>query len=289
MFRALLKTLRPRQWVKNLFVAAPLIFAQRLFHVPSLIGAALAVALFCALSSCVYVLNDIVDVDRDRAHPKKRDRPIASGELPIGVAKAVVGVLAPAVIVIGFLYDVWLGATLSGYFALNLAYSFSLKHVAYVDVLCIALGFLLRVLAGAFAVHEPASGWLLGCTAALALFLGFGKRAHELASAKERASEQRNALAAYTPGVLKALLWLLAVSTLALYGAYTISPHAVSIFGDYRFALTLPLPAFGLARFVTLVSRHGDSESPTDAMLHDPWFIGDLVLWGVLSVVLLYV
>jgi len=188
--RALLRTLRPHQWVKNVFVAAPLVFAQKLGQPAEVIRAGLAVLAFCALSGAVYAFNDVRDVEADRRHPTKRTRPIAAGELSERAA-----LVCSAVLALGALAGCWLisgklAAVAAVYLAQNVAYTLRLKQIAFVDVALIACGFLLRVLAGAFAIAVPASGWLLLCTALLALLLGFGKRAHELAWASEQGEQQ---------------------------------------------------------------------------------------------------
>lgn len=287
MLLALIKTLRPRQWVKNSFVAAPLIFSLRLLEAPSVLRTLAAVVLFSLISGCVYVLNDLVDVDADREHPKKRLRPIASGALPVSTARAFLVVAVPSIMGLAAVLQPWFAAVLATYFVLNVAYSFRLKHVAYVDVLLIAFFFILRVLAGAFAIEVPASPWLLGCTFVLALFLGFGKRAHELATAVD-AGKQRAALEGYHAGSLRWILYFLAVVVIATYGAYTRSPTTVQAFGTAALVYTLPLPMIAVVRFIRLVAVPKDSESPTDAMLRDPLFMTAIALYVVATGAILY-
>ncbi len=286
MLLALLKTLRPRQWIKNLFVAVPLMFGQRLDDPASLLITAGAVALFCLISGCVYVLNDLVDVEKDRAHPKKRNRPIPSGQLPETVARRFVIVAVPLFLGLGYWLQPWYAAALAAYFALNLAYSFRLKQIAYIDVMSIAAGFILRVLAGAFALQVPASLWLLACTGLLAMFLGFGKRAHELA-AGEGATRQRSALAGYSRKTLQVTLYLLAAVTLGVYAAYTLSDHVVELFGSNRLVYTTPFGAVGILRFIHLATTRHDAESPTEEMLKDPLFMLNFLAWlGLLAAIL---
>ena len=287
MLLALLKTLRPRQWIKNLFVAVPLMFGQRLDDPASLLITAGAVALFCLISGCVYVLNDLVDVEKDRAHPKKCHRPIASGKLPEKVARRFVVVTVPLLLGLGYYLQPAYAAALAGYFALNLAYSFRLKQIAYVDVLSIAAGFILRVLAGAFALQVPASLWLLACTGLLAMFLGFGKRAHELA-AGEHTTRQRSALAGYQLRTLRVILYVLAVVTLGVYSAYTLSDHVVQLFGSNRLVYTVGFGAVGVLRFIYLATTRHDAESPTEEMLKDPLFMINFLAWLALLAAILY-
>jgi decaprenyl-phosphate phosphoribosyltransferase len=277
----LLKTARPYQWVKNLFVAAPLIFARRFDDQTAVVHAGIAVAAFCLLSSAVYFINDIVDVEKDRAHPAKRNRPIASGAVSLPTARIAALVAALGGLAVGG-YLAWQVAAVGlGYLILNLAYSFALKRVAFVDVGCISLGFLLRVLGGAFAIGSPPSRWLLACTALLSLLLGFGKRAHELRVSGEKGTIQREVLGAYRPRVLRMLLPVLALLTTVTYGAYTQSSHALAMFGTRGLIVTVPFVAFGIFRFLGITRRRLDAESPTDSMLRDRAFVLNLVLYAV--------
>lgn len=287
MLFALIKTLRPQQWVKNVFVAAPLFFALRLFDITSSLRSAAAVALFCLISGCVYVLNDIVDVEQDRRHPQKRNRPIASGRLPIGVARTFLVIAVPACIAAALALSTKYCAVLTTYFVLNIAYSFRLKKLAYLDVLSIATFFILRVLAGAFAIGVEASPWLLGCTFALALFLGFGKRAHELAGGSE-AEQQRSVLARYDLATLRVILYVLAGVVVVLYALYTASDHTIALFGTDKLIWTVPFPIIGILRFSHLAVTRHEAESPTEEMLRDGLFMANIALYAVAMFVILY-
>ena len=288
MLLALLQTLRPRQWIKNLFVAVPLMFGQKLDDPVSLMITAGAFALFCLVSGCVYILNDLVDVEKDRAHPVKRNRPIPSGRLPPPVARAFAVVTVPLCLGLGYFLEPVYALTLGAYFGLNLAYSFRLKNVAYLDVLMIAAGFILRVLAGAFALELPPSPWLLACTGLLAMFLGFGKRAHELGSSGEAASRQREALARYSPEALRWILHSLAVVTVVVYVLYTRSEHALASFGTDKLQYTVIFPVVGILRFIHLATTRHEAESPTEEMLKDPLFMINFALWLALTAAILY-
>ncbi len=279
--------MRPKQWIKNLLVGAPLIFAQKLFDPDSFLLAAAAFGLFCLISSSIYVINDLVDVENDRAHPKKKNRPIASGQLPPQVARGFVVLIVPAALAAAFLLAQPFAGALGAYFALQLAYCFGTKKVPYLDVLSIATGFVLRVLGGALAIAVEASPWLLVCTALLAMFLGFGKRAHELVSSGERATEQRAALRGYSSGALRWILHVLAVITVVVYALYTQSEHVHETFGERPLIYTVPFPIIGILRFIYLVTTRHDAESPTEEMLKDLLFMGNfLVFIGVLLSVL---
>jgi 4-hydroxybenzoate polyprenyltransferase len=274
--------MRPHQWVKNLFVLAPVVFAHRQLTQPSFIFAALgAFAVFCLLAGAVYTLNDLVDADADRVHPVKRFRPIASGRVPVPVAKAMVVVL-----VVGSLGASLIAGLLSGrllffavalaYFLQNVAYSFRLKNVAYLDVGFIALGFVLRVLAGGFATGTPLSGYMIACTALISLFQGFGKRRHELIGAN--AAKQRASLEAYSPRALTTAMWITGIASVAAYFAWTLDPPAT--FQSTRWIwITTIHPLFGVIRFMELVVGRPKAESPTQEMLRDVPFMLNLILW----------
>lgn len=286
MVQGMIRTMRPHQWVKNLFVLAPVVFAKHLTH-PSVIKSAIgAFAIFCLLAGSIYTLNDILDVEADRVHPVKRHRPIASGRVPLPVARAMVVVLL-AICVIGALMGPWRFLVVAlAYFVLQTAYSFRLKQVAYVDVGCIAAGFVLRVLAGGFATKTPVSWYMIACTAFLALFLGFGKRRHELTA--ERAIKQRKALRHYSERVLFWALALTGVASVATYALYTIDDHTKAFFQSEWLWLTTIHPLFGVLRFLHLVRSRPRAESPTQEMLRDVPFVLNLVIWVIEVIVILY-
>jgi 4-hydroxybenzoate polyprenyltransferase len=278
--------------VKNLFVAAPLVFAKRLTDATSALTTLVAVAAFCALSGAVYALNDVVDVHKDRAHPTKKKRPVASGALPERTA-----IIAALVLMVGALGgSIWLGwrfaAVAAGYLVLNILYSYQLTKIAFLDVGTIALGFLLRVLAGAFAIDVPASGWLLACTALLAAFLGFGKRAHELAQAARAngadVGRTRRVLERYKAGHLRVALYALGVGAFAAYAVYTRTEHTIHFFETEWMILTAPFCAVGIWRFLALATRSGRSDGPTEEMLRDVPFMLNLGLWGAAVLAIIY-
>jgi len=275
---ALVRTLRPHQWVKNLFVAAPLVFSRHLGDPAYALRAGLAVLAFCALSGAVYAFNDVRDVEADRAHPKKRHRPIAAGVLSERAALTWAGVLATGALAGSFVLDWHLGLFASAYLAQNVLYSIKLKHVAFLDVSLIASGFILRVLAGAAAIEVPPSAWLLICTALLALLLGLGKRAHELAWAGRNgsATATRAALAGYRLPVVRVAMLVLAVATCGAYVAYTLDHRTIAFFSTDRLIYSSPFVALGIVRFLFLALWRPKDESPTEAMLKDPWFLLDL-------------
>ena len=299
MLAGLIKTVRPHQWVKNLFVMAPMFFHKDVFlSTPAgpalnltVTGRALAgVGVFCLLAGAVYTINDLADVEADRVHPVKRNRPIASGEVPEGMAWLMAVLLVVVSLGVGFLLN-WM-FFLCGviYLVENLLYTFRLKNVAVLDVVLIALGFVLRVVAGGFATDTTVSNYMLICTALLALFLGFGKRRHELAG--ENAGKQRAALKAYSPMALNVLLAFTGGATVVTYIAYTIDPATCAFFNTRALWLTAPFTLFGILRFLFLVSgRAGKglkSESPTQEMLRDVPFVFNLLVWVVVVVAVVY-
>jgi 4-hydroxybenzoate polyprenyltransferase len=299
LVKGLIKTIRPHQWVKNVFVLAPMVFHKDLFVStpvgPTLnliiTGRALAAALvFCLAAGAVYTINDLVDVEADRIHPVKRHRPIASGVVPLGLAKAMAAGLVLASLAGSWALSPWLLLVTGVYLVENLAYSFRLKKVAFLDVTLLAFGFVLRVLAGGIATDVHVSMYMLACTALLALFLGFGKRRHELAS--EHAGKQRVALQAYTPASLNWALGVTGTATVVTYVAYTLDPVTKAFFNTSYLWLTTPFTILGIVRFLLLVNgkvgRGLKAESPTQEMLRDVPMVLNVVLWLVVVVAVVY-
>jgi len=302
LVRGLVKTIRPHQWVKNVFVFAPVFFAHNLFPKTSdgdpalnlkvTSQALIATFVFCLVAGAVYTINDLVDVEADRVHPVKRFRPIANGDVPEGIARLFAGALVVFALGVAFWrYDDWrFGGIAALYFVSNLAYSFKLKKIAYLDVGMIAFFFVLRVLAGGFATHTPVSMYMLACTLLIALFLGFGKRRHELES--ETAGKQRAALEAYGKRSLDVALAVTGLATAATYFAYTLDHDTQDFFHSHHLWLTAPFTVFGIGRFLMLVSgragRGRKAESPTQEMLSDVPFVLNLVLWVVVVFAIIY-
>jgi decaprenyl-phosphate phosphoribosyltransferase len=285
---ALIRTLRPHQWVKNLFVLAPLVFSKHLLDPSFGLRAAVAFGLFCLASGVVYLVNDLVDVTRDRLHPVKRLRPIASGELSMSGARLAAAILGPGTLAGAWLLQPQLALVLAGYMALNLFYSVVLKHLPYLDVLAIAAGFLLRVWGGALALGVPASVFLLLCTALLASYLGLGKRAHELASLGEAAYETRAVLERYQLRHLEIAMLITALATATVYALYTLSPSTRVAFGTRWLVSTVPFSLVALLRFYQLVTAPHRHASPTDEMLRDVWFLVNFVLWAIAVLLVIY-
>lgn len=283
-----IRTVRPHQWVKNVFVLAPIVFAKEMFDAKLLENATSAFFVFCLLAGAVYTMNDLADIEADRTHPVKKHRPIASGRVHPDVARALAAVLVIGSL--GWAYSLRPAfALVAGvYFAQNVAYSFKLKHVAYLDVGFIAAGFVLRVMGGGYATQTPVSNYLLVCTALLALFLGFGKRRHELAVAAGKASLQRAALEQYSKRGLDLALAATGIATVATYLVYTLDPRTEAFFGSSNLWPSAIFVLLGVARFLHLVKSRPKSESPTQEMLHDGPFVAIVLFWVVLVLWVVY-
>jgi 4-hydroxybenzoate polyprenyltransferase len=281
-------SLRPGQWTKNLVVFAGLLFGRRLFDPVALAEACAAFAIFCALSGVVYLLNDVVDREADRRHPLKSMRPIASGELSPGLALAAAAGLA----VVSLALACWLRPAFAlvalAYLVLLAAYSARFKHVVIIDVLTIAIGFVLRAVAGAVVIDVAISHWLLVCTVLLALFLALSKRRHELTLLAEGAAEHRRILGEYSPYLLDQMIGVVTASTLIAYIFYTISPETVQNFQTEYLALTIPFPLYGIFRYLYLVHRREGGGSPAEMLVTDRPLLACVALWAATVVLIVY-
>jgi len=280
--------MRPAQWAKNLFVLAPLVFAHGLVS-PALVGRALAAfAAFCAASSAVYLFNDVRDRERDRHHPSKRLRPIAAGTLPATVALGAAAGLAAAAGVTAVALGAAFATFLAAYLAINAAYSLGLKEVVILDVLLLAVGFVLRVEAGGAAVGVEVSRWLLLCTIFLALFLAFSKRRHEIELLAEGAASQRRVLTHYSPAFLDQMINVVTASAVVSYALYAIAPETAEKYDTQDLVYTIPLVLFGIFRYLYLTYQRDDRRNPTEAILTDPPFLVNLALWGAAVLWIVY-
>lgn len=285
---SLLVSLRPDQWTKNLIVFAALIFAVQLFDPAALALATAAFLIFCALSGAVYLINDVSDRDADRQHPLKRLRPIASGELPAGVALAWGVGLSVTALAAAFWLQPMFGAAAAAYVALFVLYSRALKHVVILDVMSIAIGFVLRAVAGGLVIGVPISDWLLVCTILLALFLGLAKRRHELTMLADGATGHRRILEEYDPYLLDQMIAIVAAATLVVYIIYCASPETTARFGTQWLVLTTPFPIYGIFRYLYLVHRKHGGGSPSDLLLRDRPLLSCVALWGLAVILIIY-
>jgi len=296
MIKGLLRTMRPHQWVKNLFVLAPFLYYElpRLQetgvpHADKLVGALVGFACFSLLASSVYVLNDLLDIEADRAHPVKKNRPIASGTVPGRSAKIAMSILVAAAFGVGWFLGLLFMAALAGYLANNIAYSFGVKRVPYLDVLSIGLGFELRVLAGSFAADVPPSHYLLIVTFMLAMFLGLGKRMHELRQHERSGStNSRRVLERYSAKAVHPLLNGFGVGTVVTYVVYTLDPTTRAQFRTDLLVISSIFMLIGVVRFTHLVANNPEAESPTEQMLKDVPFVVNGVLGAISLVLIVY-
>ena len=287
MITGLVASLRPRQWVKNLFVFGGVVFGQKLFT-PAIWAAVAAFVIFCGLSGAVYLLNDVADRQRDRLHPEKRRRPVAAGRVSVAAAVTAAAVL----IVVGLGASVWLSPPFAlaalAYVALLSAYSAWLKHIVIVDVLVVAIGFVLRAVAGALAVQVAISSWLFICTILLALFLALGKRRHEILSLEGTAPQHRAILAEYSSALLDQMIAVVTASTVTAYALYTMSPETVAKFHTALLPATLPFVLYGVFRYLYLLYQRQLGGNPSDVLLRDRALLLNTVLWMASVLLIIY-
>ena len=285
---ALVLSLRPHQWTKNLIVFAALVFGERRLDSAAVLAAFVTFVVFCLLSGVVYLINDVRDREADRRHPVKRRRPVASGALSpraAVVSAACLSVvslgaaflLSPAVAVVAGLYVVLLGL-----------YSTTLKHIVILDVLTIAFGFVLRAWAGAVAVDVVMSHWLLLLTLLLALFIGLSKRRAELVTLADSAKAHRRSLAEYSPYLLDQMISVATASTLLAYALYTIDAQTVARFGTDRLLWTFPFPLYGILRYLYLVHQREAGGDPAELLLTDRPLLACVAFWGVAVLLIVY-
>lgn len=287
MLKAILKTMRPRQWTKNVFVLAALVFDRQLFTLDSVLRSVGGMLLFCLLSSSVYIINDIRDVEADRQHPVKRNRPIASGKLPVPVAIGTVVVLLIITFTLAFFLSRQFFIIAAIYFAFNLAYSMGLKNLLLVDVLIIAAGFVLRVAAGVSLIEvERFSPWLYVVTTLGALFIGFGKRRAEMMLLEQNANHHRKVLDGYTLPFLDQMITIVSSTTLIAYSLYTFS--APNLPSNHAMMLTIPFVLYGIFRYLWLLQVKKEGGAPEEILLSDRPIQVVVLLWAISVVVIFY-
>ena len=279
MFFAILEAARPKQWIKNLLVFAPLIFAHEFLNFNSLEKVASTFGIFCLASSGIYILNDIFDRDSDRRHPAKKSRPIASGRLPVKIAAAISGIFLLIALFFATKFGI-LVAIVAGYIFLQISYSLFLKHFSIIDLISIALGFILRIVAGGFVIAVELSGWLLAITFLLALLLAAGKRLREIETAG-RAS--RRVLENYPPEFLRSTIKIVLPAILVSYLFYSFQTS-----NSPNFIFTTPIVVFGLLRYLLLIERKSANENPTDLLFSDRPLLASVVLWMLAVFAILY-
>ena len=287
MLIALIKTLRPAQWTKNGVIFVPLVFDEKLFQIQPLTRTIMGFVMLCLISGTVYLINDLVDIEKDQQHPTKRYRPLPSGQLPKSVA-IVAAILIPAIVLpLSFLLDTAFGLILTGYLVLQIAYSFRLKNVVIIDVMVIAAGFVLRVAAGVPLVDsERFSPWLYVFTTLLALFLALGKRRQEIALLKSEARNARAVLDHYSLPFVDEMTAVVTAGTLMTYALYTFS--APNLPENHTMMLTIPFLIYGIFRYLYVLHIQGNGGAPDEVLLTDRPLQATVGLFGLAVVVILY-
>jgi 4-hydroxybenzoate polyprenyltransferase len=281
-----IQLMRPRQWTKNLAVFAAIVFSGNLFEPRLLAITVLAFVSFCFTASALYAVNDVLDAERDRQHPIKRNRPVASGRMRPAAALALSGALLAAGVAIAVAIGLPFLAAIGAYVALQLLYAFALKNVLIVDMLVIAAGFVLRAVAGAEAISVPVSPWLVLCTGLLALFLASAKRRHEIVLLRGASADHRPVLSEYSAELLDSFMVTLSAATITSYALYTFFETRAPM---HLMMLTIPFVIYGVLRYQYLVLRREGGGRPEDVLLGDGPILLDIVLWVTSAVVVLYV
>lgn len=288
MIRDVIRTMRPKQWVKNVFIFGALVFDGKLLQPLPLVVTVLGFVLLCLISSAVYVINDLADVEKDRLHPKKRNRPLASGRLSMRAGLVTAIALPVVVLPLSFWLNVGFGLIVAGYLVLQIAYSFALKNMVIVDVLALAAGFVLRVGAGVSLIEvERFSPWLYVCTTLLALFLGLGKRRQELVLMGGKGINTRAILDHYNLAFLDQMIGVVTASTVMAYSLYTFS--AAGLPQNHLMMLTIPFVIYGIFRWLYIIHVQGNGGAPDEVVLQDRPLQVSLVLWGITVLLILYV
>lgn len=279
--KSILQLMRPKQWIKNIFVMAPALFSLKFMEAPALFLALEATLLFCCISASVYILNDWVDAKKDKLHPKKKDRPLASGRVQKREAAFLLVTLMAGGIFFAWSLSPYLCAVLIGYLLNNIAYTYYLKNRVILDVMSIAAGFILRVIAGALVIDVHISPWLLMCTFLLALFLGFSKRRYELVLLQGEAAAHRMILSEYSREFIDNMLSVVTSSVVISYFLYT-------FYTERLLMVTLPFVLYGIFRYQYLLYQKGEGGSPEDTLLSDKPLMVNVILWGLVSIGIIY-
>ncbi|MEW6566740.1 MAG: decaprenyl-phosphate phosphoribosyltransferase, partial [Chloroflexota bacterium] len=287
MLGLILKSLRPRQWPKNAFIFAALVFDRQLFSPIPFLRIAAGFLLLCLASGLVYIINDLVDLPFDRQHPTKRNRPLASGRLSVEAGRAAAAILTAVTLAASLALNLNFALIVAAYFVSNLLYSFWLKHIPIIDVFVVASGFVLRVAAGVVLLTvERFSPWLYVCTTLLALYIGFGKRRAEMVLLAEGANAHRRVLDGYTIPLLDNLIIIVSGTSIVAYSLYTFS--AVNLPSNHLMMLTIPFVMYGIFRYLLLIHVNNAGGAPEEMLLSDRPLLATVLLWGLSSVAILY-
>lgn len=289
ILKHVLLSMRPEQWIKNFFVFTALLFSKNLLNPSKDIEAFIGFAIFCMVTGCAYMVNDLVDLKKDKLHPAKSQRPLASEKLKKETAVKIIVLVCLTSLSFAFYMNILFGFIVLAYFLLNIGYSIYLKNVVIIDVVSIAAGFVLRVLGGAVIISVVASQWLILCTILLSLFLGFSKRRHELILLEDCATSHRRVLEHYSPYFLDQMIAVVTASTLICYALYTMSKDTIEKLGTSKLIYTIPFVLYGIFRYLYLVHQKEEGGSPTEIMFTDKPMIINLCLWVISSVVFIYI
>lgn len=282
------RLMRPHQWVKNGFVFTGFVFARGWSDIDLVQNVTMTFVAFCALSSAVYIGNDIVDIESDRAHPKKRLRPLAAGLLGVGTARLTAFGLLFLALAVGYTVGTKVVLLMLLYASLNVGYTLGLKHIPILDVFLIATGFMLRILVGTIGVGIAPSQWLLLCGLMFTLFLGFSKRHAELTAIATTGGNGRKVLDQYDRGLLDKLISITAATTVITYGLYAVSPETVATHGTDALIYTVPFVLYGVMHYVFRMHRHAAGEDPAHALLTDPQLIATVLAWLASVVIIIH-
>ncbi len=284
----LIVSMRPKQWVKNVFVFAGLIFSHNLFDLYLLARVTLGFSLFCLAAGSIYIFNDIKDLEKDKEHPDKFKRPLAAGDLKVNKAYAGSVVLGTIALLGAILLDPTFFLILAGYLLMNVAYTIKIKEIVILDVMCIAFGFAFRVFAGTVLASVRPSDWLIICTISISIFLGFSKRRHEMTLVGPNANSHRSVLADYSINFLDQMISVATACSLMSYALYAIADETVARFGTRNLIFTIPFVIYGIYRYLYLIHRKQMGGNPTSALLTDfPLFLNGL-LWLVAIIIIIY-
>ena len=285
--RYIVRSLRPYQWTKNGFILVPLIFAQKVLDYPQLFLSLQAVTIFCVMTGAVYLINDCADVEEDRGHPVKKNRPVAAGLISIPFAVTTASALLLISLVWGFRLQKDLFLVLLIYLSIQFLYNYRLRDVVILDVFCVSSGFFLRVMAGAVTIQVSMSRWLIICTILIAMFLALCKRRHELMiSGQAEAGSLRKVLSQYSTPLLDQLIGLTAGGVLLSYLLYCTAPDTIDKFQTDRLIYTFPFVLYGIFRYLYLIHQKKEGGSPERILVHDIPMLSTVVLWGLLSLLI---
>ena len=283
------KLIRPKQWIKNFFVFAPLVFSLELFDAVQLSLAIRGFFAFCLTASAVYIINDIADVESDRQHPEKKYRPLAAGNISVQQALLFALVLLALTICVAFRMDLRCQTVLLSYLALNIAYSFKLKNIVLLDVFVIATGFMLRILAGAYAIDVQVSSWIVLCSMFISLFLGFAKRRGEITLTQQQTiGAERKVLVLYRIDFIDQMLTIAATGAVVSYALYTVAPRTVELLGTDKMIYTTVFVIYGIFRYLFLIHTTESTENPTQAITSDPTMVATGILWIIVCIIIMY-